>query len=125
MCSIDYYGFFVGLQEGHYIPAIIPDVQVYKDENNEFKPLYHNGYLDLDSESLTERNLHEFDENVNTYRLLQTQGYMSRHRPCYVVTDNAPQRLIRLTTVFNPYMDLASTDAAGKSDMYNTDYPEP
>ena len=51
---------------------------------------------------------------------------MARHRPCYVVTDNARQRLLRLTTVINPFMDVADNpNLAGKSDLYDPTFPEP
>lgn len=72
-----------------------------------------------------QRDVSTYDASAGHYRILQTRGYMSRHRPCFVVTDNERQRMIRMTTVFNPYMDLGTGPQAGMSDLYDPAFPEP
>ncbi len=129
MCSLDYYGIFLGTDSGFYIAAIAPTVTSEKDvADNQFKPVYDADgmvQLTLETASYIERDVSGYDASATHYRLLQTRGYMSRHRPCFVVTDNSRQRMIRLTTVFNPYMDLGTGAQAGMSDLYDPAFPEP
>ena len=129
MCSMDYYGVFLGLDSGTIIATLKPTVTTQRDVDNKFQPdLDGDGLIQLGtstSDDFVSRDVNsEHDGSAAGYRLLQTRGYMSRHRPCFVVTDNAVQRLVRITTVFNDYMDLSSTDMAGQSNFYSSDIPE-
>lgn len=37
-------------------------------------------------------------ENTDNYRFLQAKGFLTRHRPCYMVTEAAPTEVTRVTT---------------------------
>ena len=127
----------MAMDQGSYIVVLKPNVQTQLDGNGEFKTQTEtvsgsNGNMDrmvIDTISdtagqLIERNYQDHETAATHFTLLQTRGYMSRHRPCYVVSDTSRQKLVRLTTQYKDYMDLSTTNMAGKSDFYEPTFPE-
>jgi len=97
---MDYYGIFLAMDSGPYIVVLKPNVQTTLDVNGEFvtqedpastltnKRMLIDVISD-DASQLIERNYQDHETAATHFTLLQTRGYMSRHRPCYVVSDTS------------------------------------
>lgn len=131
MCSMDYYGIFIGLDNGNKMIRLEP--QISPDPGNPGTATVPNsagGQIDFSSVSYYEMDVKDevTGPNASAYRLLQTRGFLSRHRPCYLVTQNVPQQLQRITTevnVFFPADYSAVTNNIKAADLFNKDYLEP
>lgn len=116
LCSMEFYGLFLGLETGGYFvtypPSFVEDsgtglLQVTTVGDNTIIDMstvipyvvvaVPQGIenTDLTSEPGTSATS---TDNQDHYMFLQQKGYLSKHRPCYMVTDNDVTRINRVTT---------------------------
>ena len=106
LCSMEFYGLLIGVDDKGYFLRIQPDITGSYGSID----LDGNGIIDMstwtpsisvaepqsggvvDSASATN------SDNTDKYRFIQAQGFLTKHRPCYMVTEAAPSQLNRVTT---------------------------
>ena len=131
MCSMEFYGLFLGVDTaGYFIRLAADPLLVDVDSDNELTSAdLTNGLMDLSSMVLDENvgiavATPQQDEqtdtasaletdNQNNYRFLQAQGFLTKHRPCYMVTDYKPTQVSRVTTEIVDF--IAETDSVDAS----------
>lgn len=56
-------------------------------------------------------------DNTDKYRFLQAKGFLTKHRPCYMVTEAAKTQINRVTT---EQKELVPTTSDSRVDLYET-----
>lgn len=87
ICSMDFYGLFIGMTDEPNTSVVRLEINIEDDGANPPTVVTDaNGLYNVDSVNYYEMDL----STTGHYRLLQTKGYYSRHRPCYVVLSEEP-----------------------------------
>ena len=70
MCSLDYYGIFLGADSGYYIASLVPVINT-QETLNVFSPVTDaDGLVEFSSIDYVERDVSSYDASAANYRLL-------------------------------------------------------
>lgn len=103
---MEFYGLFLGINAGGYFIKLQPTITGTT------------GNLDLDSNNLIDMDAYVAtidvaqpqsagvvaaatatnSDNSDSYRFHQAKGFLTKHRPCYMVTEAEPTQVNRVTT---------------------------
>ena len=111
---MEFYGFFLGVGTNGYFIKLKPYIESDVSDN---PVLDSDGLYDMSKTFATEgiaakstvvdialpQTSHAptsptGTDNTDNYRFLQTQGFLTQHRPCYMVTEAKPTQINRVTT---------------------------
>jgi len=84
---MDFHGLFLQIKNANIVVRL--EIDISNDDAIDSPKVDYDG-----NDVLIVQRVKYFEmETTDKFRLLQTKGYYSRHRPCYLVTEDNPTQL--------------------------------